>query len=48
MLSGHLQTEGQLIGPGDFLRAEAGTHHYKATSPDGCIALLILGPAVAA
>ena len=47
MLTGHLQTEGRLLGPGDFVRAEAGTHHYVATSPEGCVALLILGPAMA-
>ena len=48
MLSGHLHTEGQVMGPGDFLRAEAGTDHHEVVSPDGCLALLILGPAVAA
>ena len=48
MLSGHLHTEGQVMGPGDFLRAEAATHHHEAVSPDGCMALLILGPALAA
>jgi len=47
MLSGHLHTEGQVMGPGDFLRAEAGTHHHEVVSPDGCLALLILGPALA-
>jgi anti-sigma factor ChrR (cupin superfamily) len=47
MLSGHLHTEGQAMGPGDFLRAEAGTHHHEVVSPDGCMALLILGPALA-
>ena len=46
MLSGHLHTEGQAIGPGDFLRAEAGTHHHEVVSPSGCMALLILGPAL--
>jgi len=48
MLSGHLQIEGLVIGPGDFLRAEASTHHHEASSPDGCVALLILAPALAA
>ena len=47
MLSGHLHTEGHMMGPGDFLRAEAGTHHHEVVSPDGCMALLILGPALA-
>lgn len=46
MLSGHLHTEGQVMGPGDFLRAEAGTHHRELVSPDGCLALLILGQAL--
>jgi anti-sigma factor ChrR (cupin superfamily) len=48
MLSGHLHTEGRVIGPGDFFRAEAGTHHHDVVSPDGCVALLILAPALAA
>ncbi|MDD5198941.1 MAG: cupin domain-containing protein [Terrimicrobiaceae bacterium] len=48
MLSGHLQTEGRLLGPGDYLKADAGSHHYEASSPDGCVALLILCPALAA
>ena len=47
MLSGHLHTEGHMTGPGDFLRAEAGTHHHEVVSPDGCMALLILAPALA-
>ena len=41
VLSGHLQTEGRLLGPGDFLHAESGTHHHELVSPDGCVALLI-------
>jgi anti-sigma factor ChrR (cupin superfamily) len=48
MLSGHLDTEGQVMGPGDFLRAEAGTHHRGVVSPEGCLALLIMGPVLAA
>ena len=48
ILSGHLMTEGRMLGPGDFHRAEAGTHHYDSSSPDGCVALLILSPALAA
>ena len=48
MLSGHLQTEGRVIGPGDFFfRAEAGTHHHELSSPDGCVAVVILAPALA-
>ena len=41
IVSGHLQTEGRLLGPGDFLHAEPGTHHHELISPDGCVALLI-------
>ncbi|MBV8483771.1 MAG: cupin domain-containing protein [Verrucomicrobia bacterium] len=48
ILSGHLMTEGRMLGPGDFLRAEAGTHHRDLNSPDGCVALLIVSPALAA
>ena len=48
MLTGHLRTEGRVMGPGDFLRAEAGTRHHELISPDGCVAVLILSPALAA
>ena len=41
ILSGHLHTEGRIMGPGDFLHAEAGTHHGELHSPDGCRALLV-------
>jgi len=41
IVSGHLRTEGRLMGPGDFLHAEPGTHHHELVSPDGCVALLI-------
>ena len=41
VLSGHLQTEGRLLGPGDFLHAEPGSRHGELVSPDGCVALLI-------
>lgn len=41
VLSGNLRTEGRLLGPGDFLHAEPGTHHGELVSPDGCVALLI-------
>lgn len=41
VLTGHLQTEGRLLGPGDFLHSEPGTHHRELISPDGCTALLI-------
>jgi anti-sigma factor ChrR (cupin superfamily) len=45
ILSGHLHTEGFVLGPGDFFRAEVGTHHQELFSPDGCTALLIYAPA---
>lgn len=48
MISGHLQTEGRTLGPGDFFRGEMGTHHHESYSPDGCVALLICRPALAA
>lgn len=41
ILSGHLHTEGRVLGPGDFLHAEPGTHHGELHSPDGCTALLV-------
>ena len=46
MISGHLETEGRLLGPGDFMRGEVGTHHRECYSPDGCVALLICRPAL--
>lgn len=46
MISGHLETEGRLLGPGDFMRGEKGTHHHESHSPDGCVALLICRPAM--
>ena len=42
-----IDAEGQVLGPGDFVRAEAGTHHHEVISLDGCTALLILGPTLA-
>ncbi|MBC8001274.1 MAG: cupin domain-containing protein [Opitutaceae bacterium] len=41
VVSGHLHTEGRVLGPGDFLHAEPGTHHHELFSPDGCVALLV-------
>jgi anti-sigma factor ChrR (cupin superfamily) len=41
ILSGSLQTEGRLLGPGDFIHADAGTQHQMLYSKDGCRALLI-------
>jgi quercetin dioxygenase-like cupin family protein len=47
MLTGHLDTEGRILAPGDYMRAESGTDHPHAKSHDGCLALLILGPVLA-
>jgi len=41
VISGTLQTEGRLLGPGDFIHADAGTQHQMLYSRDGCRALLI-------
>jgi anti-sigma factor ChrR (cupin superfamily) len=41
LLSGTLQTEGRLLGPGDFIHADAGTQHQMLYSREGCRALLI-------
>lgn len=41
IFSGHLHSEGRVLGPGDFLHAEPGTHHHELVSPDGCLALLV-------
>jgi anti-sigma factor ChrR (cupin superfamily) len=42
VLSGDLETEGRLLGPGDFLHAEPGSHHNPLHSPHGCTALLVV------
>lgn len=42
LLSGHLQTQGRLLGPGDFIHFAPGSHHDEAFSMDGCHALMIL------
>ena len=47
VISGQVRTEGRVLGPGDYLRAEVGTHHHELVSENGCLALLIVGPAVA-
>ena len=40
VLSGDLHNEGRVLGPGDFIHAEGGTHHGELYSPGGCIALV--------
>ena len=41
VFSGTLQTEGRVLGPGDFIHGEPGTHHQQLYSRDGCRALLV-------
>lgn len=41
LLSGDLDTLGRRLGPGDYLRHDPHTLHAKATSENGCRALLI-------
>jgi anti-sigma factor ChrR (cupin superfamily) len=41
LVSGDLTTNGRVLGPGDYLRHAAGTHHQKATSEHGCRAILV-------
>jgi quercetin dioxygenase-like cupin family protein len=41
LISGDLTTNGRVLGPGDYLRHAAGTHHQKATSEHGCRAILV-------
>lgn len=41
LISGDLATNGRVLGPGDYLRHAAGTHHQKATSEHGCRAILV-------
>jgi len=41
ILTGHLQTEGRVLGPGDFMHFDAGSHHHGAFSMDGCHVLMI-------
>ncbi len=41
LISGDLTTNGRVLGPGDYLRHAAGTHHPKAISEHGCRAILV-------
>ncbi len=41
VFSGTLQTEGRVLGPGDFIHGEPGSHHQELYSFDGCRALLV-------
>lgn len=42
VLSGDLRTEGRSLGPGDFLHADAGSHHRELRSIGGCTALMVV------
>ena len=42
ILTGDLQSEGRHLGPGDFLRAEPGTHHHELRTLGGCTALMVV------
>jgi quercetin dioxygenase-like cupin family protein len=41
VLSGHLQTQGRLLAPGDFMHFAHGSSHDEAFSVDGCHAMVI-------
>lgn len=45
VLTGDLQSEGRSLGPGDFVHAEAGTHHRPLRSIGGCTALMVVSRA---
>ncbi len=45
VLTGDLQYEGRSLGPGDFLHAEAATHHRPLRSIGGCTALMVVSRA---
>jgi anti-sigma factor ChrR (cupin superfamily) len=42
VLSGDLVTEGRTMGPGDYLRADPGSHHGELYTEHGCRALMIV------
>jgi len=41
LVSGDLETEGRVMGPGDYLRSAPGTRHHRAVTRRGCRALMI-------
>jgi hypothetical protein len=41
ILEGDLEVAGQVLGPGDYQRAEAGSHHGDQYSRGGCVALIL-------
>ena len=45
LLKGDLVNDGRKLGPGDYVRARAGTHHHGLYTVGGCVCLLILNAA---
>lgn len=45
LLKGDLINDGRRLGPGDYVRARAGTHHHGLRTEGGCVCLLILNAA---
>jgi anti-sigma factor ChrR (cupin superfamily) len=41
VLEGDLEVAGRVLGPGDYQRAEAGSHHGDQYSRGGCLALIL-------
>lgn len=42
LISGDLINDGVRLGPGDYVRARAGTHHHGLRTEGGCVCLIIL------
>lgn len=45
LLKGDLVNDGRKLGPGDYVKARAGTHHHGLYTVGGCVCLLILNAA---
>ena len=45
VLSGDVRAAGEVLGPGDYHLAAAGTTHADFTSERGCLLLIVDGPA---
>lgn len=45
LLKGDLVNDGRSLGPGDYVKARAGTHHHGLRTVGGCVCLLILNAA---
>ena len=44
VLEGTCNCAGELLHPGDYHRAEAGSIHYETSTDDGCLMLVIFSP----